>query len=187
MGTRTHLSKEQIEYILTERFVFGTDIRTLASLVNKSDTTVSAVISAFNVVKSKDWDKASELIEKKSIPNYMLKWAASKLGVDVPPKIEEAYERTLTKQRDLREKEKNEKALDKPPSGANENLYFIRILEELTKQNELLLSLLDVVIPKYVGDLKDNFNLNTDVMCEYMKKIETCLEGIKANTRKRGL
>ena len=46
---------------------------------------------------------------------------------------------------------------------------------------------MDVVIPKYVGDLKDNLNVNADVICERLKSCEDKLDDIKANTRKRGL
>ena len=61
------------------------------------------------------------------------------------------------------------------------------MLENMVKLNELMEQLMDVVIPKYVGDIKDNLNVNTDVICERLKSCEDKLEAIKANTRKRGL
>ena len=76
-----------------------------------------------------------------------------------------------------------------PPASQDDNnrLFFIRMLENMVKLNELMEQLMDVVIPKYVGDMKDNLNVNADVICERLKSCEDKLEAIKANTRKRGL
>lgn len=75
---------------------------------------------------------------------------------------------------------------EEAPKG-NDALYFIRILEELHEQNQLLRDLLDVVIPKWAGDLKDNQNANSDVLCGILKEQGQALDAIRCNTRKRGL
>ena len=62
-----------------------------------------------------------------------------------------------------------------------------QIKAALDKQNELLESLLDVVIPKYVGDLKDNINVNCDVLNQSAKSCDDKLEAIKLAFRKKGL
>lgn len=72
------------------------------------------------------------------------------------------------------------------PKG-NDALYFIRILEELHEQNQLLRDLLDVVIPKWAGDLKDNQNANSDVLAGLLREQGQALDAIRCNTRKRGL
>ena len=46
---------------------------------------------------------------------------------------------------------------------------------------------MDAVIPKYVGDLKDNVNANCDSLFNQIKDNGEKLEAVKINTRKRGL
>lgn len=46
---------------------------------------------------------------------------------------------------------------------------------------------MDIVMPKYCADLKDNFNANCDIISERLKSCEDKLVGIKVNVRKRGL
>ena len=46
---------------------------------------------------------------------------------------------------------------------------------------------MDVVIPKYVGDIKDNLNANFDVLNQSMKGCEDKLEAVKIALRKRGM
>lgn len=65
-------------------------------------------------------------------------------------------------------------------------LYLVKLIEALVKQNELLEQLMDVVLPKYICDLKDNLNANTDLISERLKNCESRLEKIAVNTRKRG-
>ena len=85
-------------------------------------------------------------------------------------------------------KQEPEKAVVSADTGkyeiATATVYFCRLLEEIQKQNELLAQLLDVVIPKYVSDIKDNINANSDAQTQALKPI---LETIATNTRKRGL
>lgn len=80
------------------------------------------------------------------------------------------------------------KAVEAPvePKG-NDALYFIRILEELHELVQLQRDLLDVVIPKWAGDLKDNQNANSDVLAGLLKEQGQALDAIRCNTRKRGL
>ena len=61
------------------------------------------------------------------------------------------------------------------------------VIAEQKKTNELLEQLFDVVIPKWTSDIKDNVNVNSDLQNQTLKRIEDKLEGIKINTRKRGL
>lgn len=186
MGEKIRLSKEEMEGIVYKRNVFHSPISELSVMYNRSDTTISACLKAFDLVRDAAWEEAAHAIGEKSIPNYMLQWAAEYLNAIVPDAVNEAYKRTLEKQRAERaalKKPQNETA---PIKQDNDKLYFIKILEALIKQNELLESLIDVVIPKYVCDLKDNLNVNTDILSEHSKKQSNLLEAIKVNTRKRG-
>jgi len=74
-----------------------------------------------------------------------------------------------------------------PKKEDNTALYMIKLLEAVNKQNELLEQLYDVVIPKWTGDMKDNVNVNADMLNQSLKRIDDKLEAIKINVRKRGL
>ena len=116
-----------------------------------------------------------------------------KCGIELPEVVVKAYDDYIEKRRAEYAKKKaaDSESHDPVPSPApqeeNNRLFFIKMLEHMAKMNELMEQLMDVVIPKYVGDLKDNANANADVICERLKSCEDKLEAIKANTRKRGL
>lgn len=73
------------------------------------------------------------------------------------------------------------------PQGQDGGLYLTKLLETLAQTNELLEQLMDVVLPRYVGDIKDNINANSDVMVQQMKSCGEALNRLVVNTRKRGL
>lgn len=67
-----------------------------------------------------------------------------------------------------------------------DNLLRLLVAEQ-RKTNELLESLIDVVIPKYVVDIKDNINANSDVLNHTGLECADKLEAMKLALRKRGL
>lgn len=160
----------------------GMSVSDTCAVTGMSSATVSRVAAAEKIVRTMEWDGAKRLIKTPGYLKYLE--AASKwYGIAIPdevlhpePKLTE--EQLLTVQLPEQPKE--------PAAKKNEELYLVKLIEALVKQNELLEQLMDVVIPKYVGDLKDNFNANTDLMSERLKNCESRLEKIAVNTRKRG-
>lgn len=190
----THVEWEQI--IINRAFGMGTVAN--AKAVGLTRQAVGNVLDAFDSVKEQDWAKACNLIVTRNMTMEVFKWSAEKCGVELPEVVVQAYDKYLEKRRseyktavDASKEKKGVPVLDAPPSTAsqdeNNRLFFIRMLEYMSNMNELMEQLMDVVIPKYVGDMKDNVNANADVLCERLKSCEDKLEAVKANTRKRGL
>lgn len=199
MGGKT-MNAEMYEKIITDRLVFGVPAINIAKSVEKNPTSISYVVTAFESVRDKNWDKCIEIINKYKAPLSLFTWAADKLGVELPPSLEVAYEQRKAQKReyDLQKRTGNvaqptpvppqEPApAPEPKKEDNTALYLLKLLEAVNKQNELLEQLYDVVIPKWTGDIKDNINCNSDVISQSLKRIDDKLEAIKINVRKRGM
>lgn len=182
MGKR--INAQQMENIITRVKVFGDTRAQVAKDIGFTENTVGSIVTAFDLTRDKNWPEIISRVERDlNIPAHFY-WAAEKLGVEVPKEqIESAYRKLL----DSKSAKKDEvvKTVEKKEER-NDALFMIKILEALNKQNELLEQLMDVVIPKYVSDMKDNVNANADVICERLKNSEQSLDKISYNTRKRG-
>ena len=186
-----------MEAIVTRVMVYGESIQKAAEATGFSTETVSRLIIVFTLVRDQQWDKLITRVEKLNATPAMINWAARKLGVNPPmDKIEAASKRAQAiktqkyKQQEEALKEVRPeivKTLQAEALGYNEDLYLSKILMALNSIDEHLVQLMDVVLPKYVADLKDNANANGDAI---NSSVQTCvhyLDGIRCNTRKRGL
>ena len=192
---------EKYEKIITDRLVFGKPIKQITAELECSNTFVFNVVNVFNATKEQDWNRAQALIANQAVPLMAFEWAAERLGVKLPPILSQVYEerkarirerdraKTQQKKDDVQPEEQPQKpeCEQKAEKSDNTGLYLIKILETLAKQNELLEQLMDVVIPKNVQDVKDSLNANSDMLRDGIKDCKDTLEGIKINTRKRGL
>jgi hypothetical protein len=141
------------------------------------------------------------MIVNYKIPVSPFYWAGEKLNVEIPHYLEEVYEKRkadkAAEKAQKRQQAEQPKAAPvsepepipepEPKKEDNTGLYLIKLLEAVNKQNELLEQLYDVVIPKWTGDMKDNVNVNADMLNQSLKRIDDKLEAIKINVRKRGL
>lgn len=180
------LNAEDWQKIVLGR-TYGKTYKEIAESVGITDGAVNTVLAAFDTVKAQDWAKCCHLIVSRNMTIEVFKWAAEQCGVELPETVLNAYDAYQARRRETRSKSLAPDRPSEPPQQGNEGVYFIRILEQLNKTTELLETLLDVVIPKYVGDMKDNINANTDVLCERVKGCETTLESVKVQLRKKGL
>lgn len=192
---------EKYEKIVTDRLVFGKPVSQILKEIDCSNTFVFNTLAVFNATKEQDWNRACAIIANQAVPLSAFEWAAGRLGVELPPILSQVYEerkarirerdRAKTQQKKTGEQQAEQPPVEeKPEQPAKEDntaLYLIKILEALANQNELLEQLMDVVIPKYVQDVKDSLNANSDMLRDSVKNCEDKLEGIKINTRKRGL
>ena len=198
------MNTEMYEKIVTDRLVFGVPANKIAESIEKNPSSVSCVVVAFEAVRDKNWDKCVELINKYKAPLSLFTWAADKLGVELSPSLEAAYEQRKAQKReyDLQKRLGNtaqpapapepdplpvQEPVLEPKKEDNTALYLLKLLEAVNRQNELLEQLYDVVIPKWTGDIKDNINCNSDVISQSLKRIDDKLEAIKINVRKRGM
>lgn len=200
------LKEQDFEKIITDRLIFNRKNEDIAKDIGCGVSTVTAVTQMFKLVKTQDFEHIRTIMKTNTGRIGQLKWAAKKLNIEIPDDVFSAREEHLAKQQAQRdmtldefvkaqpleeskeviEELKTAPVIAEKNAEKNDVLYFIKILEALHKQNELLEQLCDVVIPHWMCDLKDNINTNTDVTCERLKNMEQTLDGIKCNTRKRG-
>lgn len=176
---------------------FGMSYDENAASVGISASAVRKAVDAFEAVKADDWAQACNLIVTQSMGLNIFKWAAGKLNKQIPETLEAAYRKRTAEFNASRQMQKagarespaapGENAEIGGATGGNEILFFQKIIEQLCRQNELLESLLDVVLPKYIGDLKDNVNANCDVIAKEVRRNGDHMEAIKLGLRKRGL
>lgn len=189
MGAK--LGVTEWEKILLNR-AYGLGTGANAQDVGVSGSTVNSVLAAFDAVKDRDWAKACNVITTYDTSLEVFQWAAKKTGTTLPVMVSQAYDRWLEERRKKRLGEVKQKEANNAPPPSNQDEVnnvkaLLMLLQAINKQNELLNDLMDVVIPKYVGDIKDNLNANFDVLNQSMKGCEDKLEAVKIALRKRGM
>lgn len=183
-----NLTQQELDSILFHR-ALGLSYKQIAEKLEISEQSAQNVIDAFEAVKEEDWARCCNLIVKRVMGIKAFRWAADRLGKEIPQVVETAYQEDLDKRNEANAKKKAEAPLPAAPpaAGVNEQVFFQRILEEMMRRNELLEQLMDVVLPKYAADLKDNINANSDVLCGEIRKCAELLDTINVKLRKRGM
>jgi len=143
---------------------------------------VSTSIRMILSVKNENWDNVKALLRSNQSQSCM-KWAAELYKKQLPEDVLQVAADATEKQTNSRKKSDG----SKPENSEDIKLFMQTVIAEQKKTNELLEQLFDVVIPKWTSDIKDNVNVNSDLQNQTLKRIEDKLEGIKINTRKRGL
>ena len=189
MEPRKKLTNTEMDKIIRDKLLGVKTENQIANEVGCSVTTVGNVWAAVNAVKSGDVERMKHVIRTSATSLNCMKYAADVYGATLPPIIYEvcAEKNAKRKKREPAQETLPEPEEKEPEKSKNDCVYFIRILEELHEQNELLKSLIDTVIPHYIQDMKDNNNLNADMLDKTIREGVKALECIKANTRKRGL
>ena len=191
---RKYIKSEDFDKIIM-RNAYGSTADQIAKELDCSDDTVKRVLRAHQIVKSQDWEEAKRFISNGYRMKH-LKYFAEKMGIDIPEDVYVTYDLWKVSNGEVKIKAVEQEQKDDAPvqevlddfsKAQNDNLYFCKMLEALAKQNELLEQFMDVVIPKYAGDLKDSMNVNSDLVTQRLKNCEEKLEKITYNTRKRGM
>ena len=184
------LDRNLYEQIVTSRFVFGKSIEQISKEIGKGHSSIQNVVYGFESVRDEDWQRAENMIVKASVPMGLFEWAAEKLGKTLPGSLETAYENNRKGKNAQRTAKATEETAPPVPAADHwdeEKLLLQTLIKEQKQTNELLEQLFDVVFPKWSGDVKDNVNVNCDLMNQTLKRLEDKLEAIKVNVRKRGL
>jgi len=183
------IDEKLFDEIITRHFAYGQTAQSVADALGVSRKSVLNICRVFRYVRDNEFDKLAQMIPgDNSMSEKSINLAAQKLGVTVPSSVLEAFEqRSIRREQTEQKVEQKDEVKEQIVEKKNDALYMIKILEALNKQNELLEQLMDVVIPKYVSDMKDNVNANADVICERLKNCEQSLDAIRCNSRKRGL
>lgn len=193
MGKR--LTTDQMERVLSARLLEGKSATETAKRLGVSVGIVSAITRTFEAVKDDDIGGLARRLETdSSATRPIVEFCFAKLGLQVPQPVEEALA--------IRAQHIRERLCPKPTAPepkkpiiqpeiteeqANETVFFTRILQEMMRLNENLEQLMDVVIPKYCGDMKDCINANMDSLHNEVKTCEQRLEKIQYNSRKSGM
>lgn len=189
---KARLLPEDWEKIMLHH-VFGKPNTEIAEMIGVSDQVVSKTIKVFDLVKAEEWDKLCEVHRVNNLNMNLTGWCLEKTGKEMPAEIKDRLEE-ISKEWRMKDAVRQGRATpeqqpkeEPAANNPNDSLFMIKILERLAKLEEEHEQLMDVVIPKYFNDLKDNINANTDVTCERLKEIALILEKIAKNTRPRGM
>lgn len=184
---KARLLPEDWEKIILHH-TFGKSNNEIAEIIGVTDQAISRTIKVFDYVKAGEWGKLCEMHKTHNVGSGLIDWCAEKTGKTIPDETKAKLESISIEWRNKdAQRWKTTQETKDPDAGGNEDLYMIKILERLAKLEEEHEQLMDVVIPKYINDLKDNINANTDVTCERLKEIAMILEKIAKNTRPRGM
>lgn len=186
--------KELYEAIMTKHLIFGQSRESIAEQFGISTRMVTSVTMIFKYLKEGEYQTiADRIMTQKNYTDGIVYWACEALGIEVPAVIEKAMKDRSEKQLSVKASEKVPAAEAPAPEApekketGNECVYFCRILEELTRTNELLAQLLDASLPHFAADLKDAINANSDQVFGQIKRTTDLVETCARNTRKRGL
>ena len=209
------ISLEEFQKAVTARFLYDETYGQVSFEMGLAADTVAAMCSTFTMLKNGETEELVKKMRRSHYSDSIIKLAAEALKMEIPADVLQAMAerrdaalakriaKKMVEEAGMTPVAEETPAAGPHPSAAltpspcagkaeeapkgNDALYFIRILEELHEQNQLLRDLLDVVIPKWAGDLKDNQNANSDVLCGILKEQGQALDAIRCNTRKRGL
>ena len=204
MGEKKYIKNEEFNQIIAGAFLYGKSNAELAAQIGCGLNTICSSKQAFKALRDGDYDGLIQSIGcSNNVSDRIIEMAAEALSIEIPAPVSAAMKKRYD-DRVAKEEAKKKLPVIKVPEGNplhvpapepvqqqpeqhNEQVYFCRLLEELHKHNELMEQLMDVVLPKYASDLKDNLNVNFDAVTQSLKRCEDMLEGVKINTRKRGL
>lgn len=176
------LDNKTIEQILYCKMILDKSDEETAEACDVGRATVSTIVRIFKAVKADNWETIVRVAESMVSSLDAVRAIAEGQGKEVPSYVVEAF---LNRNKKLETPVVLEPV--KEPVTDNSGLYMVKVLEALHAQNELLAQLCDVVIPHWVADLKDNANANADSLGQRLDQIVALLDGIKCNTRKRGV
>lgn len=139
--------------------------------------TVVGACMLVDAARRGNYERAAELIKRYNISKDCIAWVAGKFGLTIEQLKGE------TKAKDAAKEEPKQAAAP----AVDYSIYFQRMLELQAQTNELLNQLMDVVVPKYTSDMKDNVNANCDVIGQSLKRMEDKMEAIKIGVRRKGM
>ncbi|MBQ9662224.1 MAG: hypothetical protein IJV40_03615 [Oscillospiraceae bacterium] len=192
MANFNRMGPDTWDEILQHR-AYGLTAAESAEKLGVSEATINTTRSVFDAVRKRDW-MAAEKLAARRLSFGIFEWASKKTGNELPPNLktineESRAESNIKRKLGSAQEEKTEKPAPVviPDHWEEEKLLLGQILHELRQHNELMEQLYDVVFPKWSGDVKDNVNINCDLIGQSLKRIEDKVEAIKINARRKGM
>lgn len=177
--------KELWEDILYKRAI-GMPRDEMAAACGCSLSTVNNTITLINALREQRYESIEKLINRGAISKAAVVWAADRMGISDIDEVKKLIEAKRTHV-EKGEKQKEAQSKEQAVPAVDYSLFLTKVLEGVAQTNELLNQMMDVVIPKYCADLKDNQNVNFDMLCQSQKRIEDKLEAIKIGVRRKGM
>lgn len=152
-------TKEQLDEIIMKRFVLGLSAEKISEDYGCGKNVIYNITKVFEAVKNDDMETQKK-IAYNFAPRYMYDYAYNKLGKEMPKSLCDLFEQIKANRKVKREPQ------PETPEQKNEAVYYIRLLEEVQRQNELLQQIIDVVIPNYTEQLRTATMKSTSIMCQ---------------------
>lgn len=183
------ISKKSVVTIrkLIQEEMLPDTISRVTDLPGEVVTNVTALMAS---VSKSDWRRMLEMLRDKAIRKEWIGWVAEIYETQIPGLIGVQIE-AIVNNREMpipdQEPEKPPEPVQIPDHWEEEKILLGQILHELREHNELLEQLYDVVFPKWTGDIKDNVNVNCDLINQSIKRVEDKVEAIKIGVRRKGM
>lgn len=197
MATNT-LTGAMRDKILFDVTVLGVSMADEAKALGIVPQSVNATLQTFNLVKAGDWNTIREAYKTSKKGINCLEWAISR--ANATPPIGFVDELTAI-QKNLRFGQAKPADLEPvkpalPDPTPNDALVWVKVLEGLAGLCKGQAALIEAVqtlsdelqdsLAALASDLKDNANVNGDLVCQRLKEANDTLNGIKMNTRRKG-
>lgn len=176
MNNKTKMEAKVWQGIMDCR-AMGMTFKEIAAEQKVSSRYVNGFLNILNAIRKGKYEEAVQTRKTYNIGWDALYWIADRLGVPADALQEKEPEPV---------KEEPQKAPAVAPA-VDYSICFQRMLELQAQTNELLNQLMDVVIPRYTSDMKDNVNANCDVIGQSLKRMEDKMEAIKIGVRRKGM
>lgn len=163
---------------------------TISRVTDLPDEVVKDVTALMAAVNKSEWRRVLEMLRNKAIRKEWIGWVAEIYETPIPNMIGVQIDAILNNRETPipdPEPEKPPETAQAPDHWEEEKVLLGQILHELRQHNELLEQLYDVVFPKWTGDIKDNVNVNCDLINQSIKRVEDKVEAIKIGVRRKGM
>lgn len=199
---RTNLTGAVRDKILFDVTVLGVPAEEEAVALGIVPQSVYNTILTFERVKARDWDAIKESYTTSKRGINCLEWAIARANATPPPGF---VDELAALQRWVRHPVRAETAKETPAKETptlpdptpNDALVWVKVLEGLAGLLKGQAALIEAIqkqqddfrdaLTALASDIKENANVNSDLVCQRLKEANDALAGIKANTRKKGL
>lgn len=179
MANMTNADRDQIVMNAT---AFGMSMKENAAATGWTESAVSVVLNTLDMVKQEAWEKLAYKVMTSGYGVPCIEWAADRTRKNVPESIYDAVKKRAASPT-------GKVPAPKPvpePDDPNNDAFYVNVLTTLNAIQQSNIAIIDA-LSALAADLKDNRNINTDLVCQQLKNIARDVETLKNNTRKKGL
>lgn len=180
MANMTNADRDQIVMNAT---AFGMSMKESAAATGWTEGAVGVVLNTLDMVKRDEWEKLAYKVATSGFGIPGIEWAAQRTRKTVPQLIYDAAKKRYAYPNKKVPASENAAAA---PADPNNDAFYVNVLTTLNAIQQSNTAIIDA-LSALAADLKDNNNINTDLVCQQLKSIAQDVETLKNNTRKKGL